>query len=107
MVTAVTDVLPHTGAAREPRRQIFITDGEYQVFPHTCCIFVLHNYSVAQSKFLHLDRKDATVTLWGNFATGFDADMLCNWSRREPVLVLFIGTMVDLYAGNTPLSIHN
>lgn len=79
MITAVTDVLPPTGAAWEPRRQIFITDEE----------------------------KDATVTLWGSFATGFGADMLCNLSKREPVLVLFVGTMVDRYVGTLAMKNMN
>lgn len=43
---------------------------------------------------------DAVVTLWGDFAESFDADTLRSWSKREPVLVLFVGVMVDQYAGS-------
>lgn len=71
LTTAMTNLVAHTGAVREPWRQIQITDGQ----------------------------KDATVTLWGKFAEVFDADTLCNWSRNEPILVLFVGTTVDQYAG--------
>lgn len=41
MITVVTDVLPPTGAAWEPRCQIFITDGEYGVLLRPA-IFVIH-----------------------------------------------------------------
>ncbi|KAE8820642.1 hypothetical protein D1007_01393 [Hordeum vulgare] len=56
LMIAVTNLLPPTGAAKEPRRQITITDGQ----------------------------KNANVTLWGEFAQKFDADNLCTLSKREP-----------------------
>ena len=39
------------------------------------------------------------MTLWGKFAETFDADTLRNRSNKEPVFVLFLGVMVDQYAG--------
>lgn len=69
-ITDVTDMLPPVGAAREPRHQVYITD----------------------------DQKPATVTLRGKFAEPFDADTLCNWSKNEHIVVLFVGVMMDQYS---------
>lgn len=75
LMVTVIDLLPPTGAAKEPRRQITITDRQ----------------------------KNATVTLWGQFAQNFDANSLCTLSKREPVIIMFVGVMVDQYAGTLAL----
>lgn len=55
MITVVIDVLPPTGAAREPRCQIFITNGQYG-FPFTIVIyFISNNYSMIEYKFVAFD----------------------------------------------------
>lgn len=39
------------------------------------------------------------MALWGKFAESFDGDTLHEWSKNEPVVILFVGVMVDQYAG--------
>lgn len=66
LITAVKNVLPPTGGTWEPRRQVIIAHGQ----------------------------KDATVTLWGNFADAFDAHTLPDWSKREHILVFLLETFI-------------
>jgi hypothetical protein len=40
-----------------------------------------------------------TVNLWGSRATDFDADSVMELGKGEPVIVIFVGTLVKSYDG--------
>lgn len=42
---------------------------------------------------------NATVTLWGNYAEGFDAESLSEGSIRDNMIVLFVGMTVTKFSG--------
>jgi hypothetical protein len=40
-----------------------------------------------------------SVNLWGKTATDFDGDAIRNLGKTEPVIIIFVGTLVKTYDG--------
>lgn len=65
-----------------------------------CILRVFTSHQALQRYVLfHSTWRHATVKLWRKFTRSFDASTLRDWSKREPILILFVGVMVHQYAG--------
>ena len=42
------------------------------------------------------------VALWGSHAISFQADDLDNLAQKEPIIILFVGTLMKSYLGMSP-----
>lgn len=51
-----------------------------------------------------IDGNIMDVALWGSHATSFQADDLYNLGQKEPIIVLFVGTLIKSYLGTPTIS---
>jgi hypothetical protein len=40
-----------------------------------------------------------TITLWGDQASGFSIDDVCNQSNNKPIVIMFVGCLAKCFKG--------
>ncbi|ONL94453.1 hypothetical protein ZEAMMB73_Zm00001d028000 [Zea mays] len=64
-----------------------------------------NNSSIVRDIFIK-DISDASlkITLWGDQASGFSIDNVCNQSNNKPIVIMFVGCLAKQFKGQSYLS---
>ena len=107
VITAVSDVVQyHSSSRSEPstKRSISIMDLMYAILPCqvlVVCVVVSISLPLLSVYFVYIlcTGCQITIVLWGERATTFQGDYIIELGSIEPVVALFVGTLVKAYEG--------